>query len=90
VEALISLNNHLSQPNAAIGILHYAQTHHNVRLKESWYEKLQNWEEALSAYEAKQKVRRFVVDALPVIKGKPGNGTYYGSSQMFVCVRRVE
>jgi FKBP12-rapamycin complex-associated protein len=58
VEALISLNNQLGQPSAAIGILKYAQTNHQVELKESWYEKLHNWEEALAAYEAKQKESR--------------------------------
>eukprot|EP01132_Coremiostelium_polycephalum_P002833 gene2833-3519_t len=55
IEALISINNQLQQPEAAVGILIYAQKNHSVELKESWYEKLQRWEDALSAYEKKQK-----------------------------------
>ena len=33
----------------------FAQQHHELDLKESWYEKLQRWEDALIAYEGKQK-----------------------------------
>jgi len=54
IEALISINNQLQQPDSAIGILTYAQENHNIKLKESWYEKLQRWEDALAAYERKQ------------------------------------
>ena len=53
MEALISINNHLRQPEAAIGILTKAQQDLHMELKESWYEKLQRWEEALEAYERK-------------------------------------
>lgn len=51
VEALISINNHLRQPDAAVGILLYAQQHLHMEPKESLLEKLQRWEEALAAYE---------------------------------------
>ncbi|KAF9279781.1 phosphatidylinositol kinase- protein kinase tor1 [Linnemannia elongata] len=51
IESLISINNHLQQPDAAAGILTYAPPH---ELKESWYEKLHRWEDALVAYEKKQ------------------------------------
>jgi FKBP12-rapamycin complex-associated protein len=54
IEALISINNQLQQPEAAVGILEYAQQHHAIELKESWYEKLQRWEDALEAYERRQ------------------------------------
>ncbi|KAI8925792.1 armadillo-type protein [Entophlyctis helioformis] len=54
IEALISINNQLQQPDSAIGILTYAQQNHAVELKESWYEKLQRWEDGLAAYERKQ------------------------------------
>ncbi|KAH9295237.1 hypothetical protein KI387_038825, partial [Taxus chinensis] len=53
VEALIHINNQLHQHEAAVGILTYAQQHLGVQLKESWYEKLQRWDEALSAYTSK-------------------------------------
>ncbi|PON55167.1 Serine/threonine protein kinase [Parasponia andersonii] len=53
VEALIHINNQLHQHEAAVGILTYAQQHLDVQLKESWYEKLQRWEDALKAYTAK-------------------------------------
>uniref|UniRef100_A0A7S4P0U7 non-specific serine/threonine protein kinase n=1 Tax=Paramoeba aestuarina TaxID=180227 RepID=A0A7S4P0U7_9EUKA len=55
IEALISINNQLGLPEAAGGILTYAQQQQGMDLKESWYEKLLYWEEALAAYEAKQE-----------------------------------
>ena len=51
IEALIGINNQLQQPDAAVGILSHAQQHHELELKESWYEKLGRWEDALQAYE---------------------------------------
>lgn len=57
IEALISINNQLQQPQAAVGILLYAQQTHRVQIKESWYEKLGRWDEALESY-SKSKVRR--------------------------------
>lgn len=53
VESLISINNQLQQHEAAVGVLAYAQQYLNVDLKESWYEKLQRWDDALEAYEKK-------------------------------------
>ncbi|KAA8545737.1 hypothetical protein F0562_020812 [Nyssa sinensis] len=53
VEALIHINNQLHQHEAAVGILTYAQQHLGVKLKESWYEKLQRWDDALNAYTSK-------------------------------------
>lgn len=50
IESLISINNQLQQSDAAIGILKHAQQHHDLQLKESWYERLQRWEDALRAY----------------------------------------
>ncbi|ORZ29853.1 armadillo-type protein, partial [Catenaria anguillulae PL171] len=35
IESLISINNNLQQPDAAIGILTFAQQHHQVKLKEN-------------------------------------------------------
>lgn len=54
IESLISINDDLQQPDAAAGILTYAQRHHSIELKEYWYERLQRWEDALAAYERKQ------------------------------------
>ncbi|KZF22892.1 phosphatidylinositol 3-kinase tor2 [Xylona heveae TC161] len=54
VEALISINNHLQQSDAAIGILRKAQNYRDVDLKETWFEKLQRWEEALQAYQRRE------------------------------------
>ncbi|XP_047315173.1 serine/threonine-protein kinase TOR isoform X1 [Impatiens glandulifera] len=53
VEALIHINNQLHQHEAAVGILVYAQQNLDVQLKESWYEKLQRWDDALKAYTIK-------------------------------------
>lgn len=53
IESLISINNHLQQTDAAIGILKHAQRHHNLPLKETWFEKLHRWEDALESYNKK-------------------------------------
>ncbi|KAF2457914.1 armadillo-type protein [Lineolata rhizophorae] len=55
VEALISINNQLQQTDAAFGILRKAQGYHDVDLKETWFEKLHRWEEALQAYQQREK-----------------------------------
>jgi serine/threonine-protein kinase mTOR len=67
VEALISINNQLQQTDAAIGILRKAQHYSEVELKEAWFEKLQRWEEALNAYDRREKVEPQNFD---VIMGK--------------------
>ncbi|TGZ84962.1 FAT-domain-containing protein [Ascodesmis nigricans] len=54
IEALISINNLLQQSDAAIGILRRAQMYNDVPLRESWFEKLHRWEEALKAYQKKE------------------------------------
>lgn len=54
IEALISINNQLQQSDAAIGILKHAQLHHDLQLKETWYEKLQRWDDALRAYNERE------------------------------------
>ncbi|EXJ69012.1 FKBP12-rapamycin complex-associated protein [Cladophialophora psammophila CBS 110553] len=67
VEALISINNQLQQSDAAIGILRRAQVFGEVELKEAWFEKLQRWEEALAAYQKREKIEP---DNFDVIMGK--------------------
>ncbi|KAF4546613.1 Phosphatidylinositol 3-kinase tor2 protein [Lasiodiplodia theobromae] len=55
VEALISINNQLQQTDAAFGILRKAQNYQDVELKETWFEKLEKWEEALKSYQRREK-----------------------------------
>ncbi|XP_004346781.2 TOR pathway phosphatidylinositol 3-kinase TorA [Capsaspora owczarzaki ATCC 30864] len=57
IEALITINNLLQKPEAAAGILVYAQQNPDIEITvhESWYEKLQQWDQALASYEQKQK-----------------------------------
>ena len=55
VEALISINNQLQQTDAAVGILRNAQKYRDFELKETWYEKLERWEEALEAYRRRER-----------------------------------
>ena len=55
IESLISINNQLHQTDASIGILKYAEQHHDMQLKETWYEKLQRWEDALNSYNERIK-----------------------------------
>ena len=56
VEALIHINNQLQQSDAAIGILRRAQAFGEVELKEVWFERLHRWEEALAAYQKREKI----------------------------------
>jgi FKBP12-rapamycin complex-associated protein len=50
VEALISINNALGQPDAAAGSLVIAQSKLKLAIKEEWYEALGRWESALESY----------------------------------------
>ncbi|EPX72448.1 phosphatidylinositol kinase Tor1 [Schizosaccharomyces octosporus yFS286] len=54
IESLITINNHLQQSDAAVGMLQYAKQHKQFNLKETWYEKLQRWDDALAAYEMRE------------------------------------
>lgn len=64
IEALISINNLLQQSDAAIGILRRAQVYSDVPLRESWFEKLQRWEEALKAYTEKEQSEPQSIEAM--------------------------
>lgn len=67
IESLISINNQLHQTDAAIGILKHAQQHHDLQLKETWFERLQRWEDALNAYNQREVSGE---DSLEVTMGK--------------------
>ncbi|KAH7139276.1 armadillo-type protein [Dendryphion nanum] len=67
VEALISINNQLQQTDAAFGILRKAQGYQDVELKETWFEKLHKWEEALQSY---QRRERDEPDSFEITMGK--------------------
>jgi FKBP12-rapamycin complex-associated protein len=55
VEALIVINNQLQQYDAAIGILRRAQLYQEgIALRETWFEKLERWEEALEFYKQRE------------------------------------
>lgn len=53
VEALISINNKLQQKEAAEGLLQYVMNRSDIQVQVRWYEKLHNWDKALSLYEEK-------------------------------------
>lgn len=55
VEALISINNQLQQSDAAVGILLNAKKYRDFELKETWFEKLERWDEALLAYHERER-----------------------------------
>lgn len=55
VEALIYINNQLQQSDAAVGILRNAQKYRDFELKETWFEKLERWDEAYQAYQRREK-----------------------------------
>lgn len=57
-EALITINEELEQPEAAIGVIEHARCHFAsaVTVKESWYETLARWDKALNVYEGKLRL----------------------------------
>ena len=55
VEALISINNQLQQTDTAVGILRNAQKYRDFELKETWFEKLGRWDDALDAYQKREE-----------------------------------
>lgn len=67
IESLININNQLHQTDTSIGILKYAQQKYNLQLKETWYEKLQRWDDALQAYTEREKAGE---DSKEVMMGK--------------------
>lgn len=67
IESLISINNQLQQSDAAVGILKHAQMHHDLQLKETWHEKLHRWDDALKAYNEREKTEP---DNMEVVMGK--------------------
>lgn len=71
VEALIQINNQLQQYDAAIGILRKAQLYKDgIQLRETWFEKLERWEEALEFYQKREEEFPDQADTFDVIMGK--------------------
>ncbi|KAK2626869.1 hypothetical protein QTJ16_004044 [Diplocarpon rosae] len=71
VEALIQINNQLQQYDAAIGILRKAQLYKDgIQLRETWFEKLERWEEALEFYQKRELEFPEQADSFDVIMGK--------------------
>ncbi|KAG5961236.1 hypothetical protein E4U57_007788 [Claviceps arundinis] len=72
VEALIIINNELQQSDAAIGILRKAQLYkEGIQLRETWFEKLERWEEALKFYkEREQEVPPDQATPIDIVMGK--------------------
>src|SRR5690606_21200255 len=64
LESLLTINNALQQPEAAEGVLMYAQQHHNAKVLQSWNEKLLRWEAALAGYEQAQQLQPGNVDVI--------------------------
>ncbi|MCJ1297117.1 phosphatidylinositol kinase- protein kinase tor1, partial [Xylographa carneopallida] len=53
MEGLIGIHNQLGQPDSAVGVLEWGKRELAVEVRESWYEKLGHWREALEAYEVR-------------------------------------
>jgi serine/threonine-protein kinase mTOR len=71
VEALIQINNQLQQYDAAIGILRRAQLYSDgIALRETWFEKLERWEEALEFYKQREKETIQDGEKIDIIMGK--------------------
>lgn len=71
VEALIQINNQLQQYDAAIGILRKAQLYKDgIQLRETWFEKLERWEEALEFYKKREQEFPDQAESFDIIMGK--------------------
>lgn len=67
IESLILINNKLQQKEAAEGLLEYVTAHRNasdeIKIQVRWYEKLHNWDMALSLYTEKLKTCEDDIDS---------------------------
>ncbi len=71
VEALIQINNQLQQYDAAIGILRRAQLYSDgIALRETWFEKLERWEEALDFYKQRESDSENPGGDIEIVMGK--------------------
>jgi FKBP12-rapamycin complex-associated protein len=71
VEALIQINSQLQQYDAAIGILRKAQLYKDgIQLRETWFEKLERWEEALEFYQKREQEFPDQAESFDIIMGK--------------------
>ena len=71
VEALIQINNQLQQYDAAIGILRRAQLYADgIALRETWFEKLERWEEALEFYKQREQESNEPGEKIDITMGK--------------------
>lgn len=65
LEDLLSINKKLQHPEAAAGVLKYAEKNgYELNNKERWYEKLHDWDNALREYESKNEKHPDDVDSL--------------------------
>ncbi len=64
VERMIALYTQLRLPDAAAGVLAHARARFQIELNESFQERLERWERALSMYEDKLKVDPSQVNAI--------------------------
>ena len=67
IEDLILINTKLQQHDAAWGTLTVAREQYDVSKHEEWYERLNRWQEALTAYEKKARIEP---DSPEVIMGR--------------------
>ena len=68
MEGLIGIHNQLGQPDSAVGVLEWGKRELAVEVRESWYEKLGHWREALEAYE----VRGLEVEGVSAVESAVG------------------
>eukprot|EP01155_Anaeramoeba_flamelloides_P051694 Anaeramoba_flamelloidesc42493_g4_i1.p1 GENE.c42493_g4_i1~~c42493_g4_i1.p1 ORF type:complete len:427 (-),score=104.54 c42493_g4_i1:10-1206(-) len=59
IGSLISINNKLQQQESAVGILNFApKKQFSITLRESWFEELNRWEDAIYVYEKNLKLTK--------------------------------
>jgi len=65
LEDLLSINKKLQHPEAAAGVLKYAENNgYELNNKERWYEKLHEWDNALKEYKLKTEQQPDDIDSL--------------------------
>lgn len=65
LEDLLSINKKLQHPEAAAGVLKYAENNgYELNNKERWYEKLHDWDNALREYKVKSEQKPDEIDSL--------------------------
>eukprot|EP01062_Namystynia_karyoxenos_P028013 TRINITY_DN2131_c0_g1_i1.p1 TRINITY_DN2131_c0_g1~~TRINITY_DN2131_c0_g1_i1.p1 ORF type:complete len:2623 (+),score=1020.62 TRINITY_DN2131_c0_g1_i1:162-7871(+) len=90
IEELIRIYHTLNQQDSALGLLEVARRDLDIKLKESWYELLGRWEDALRALGNEQQQQQLREREMNVMRRHQHTPSMDGESSMMMTVSRME